>query len=75
MVLAHKMAMESDKIIAEAIEATEFPELSRQYHVMAVPRTVINDQSVVEGAMPESIFVDRVLSAVQTAEAKPEPGN
>lgn len=58
------MAMESDKILAEAIEATEFPELSRKYRVMAVPRTVINDQAVIEGAMPESMFIDRIFAAV-----------
>ena len=61
MVLAHKMAMESDKIVASAIEATEFPELARRYTVMAVPRTVINDQGVIEGAMPEAMFVSQVI--------------
>ena len=54
--------MESDLITSEAIEATEFPDLARQYRVMAVPRTVINDQEVIEGAVPESMFVDRILS-------------
>ncbi len=63
MLLAHKMAMESDKIHAEAIEASEFPDLARQYRVMAVPRTVINETSVIEGAMPESMFVDQILAA------------
>ena len=56
--------MESDKIVAEAIEATEFPEMSRRYAVMAVPRTVINDQTVIEGALPESIFVSQILAAL-----------
>jgi predicted DsbA family dithiol-disulfide isomerase len=64
VVLAHRMAMESDKILAEAIEATEFPDLSRKYRVMAVPRTVVNDQAVIEGAMPESMFIDRIFAAV-----------
>lgn len=65
MLLAHKMAMESDQIIAESIEANEFPELSRQYHVMAVPRTVINEREVIEGAMPESLFIQRVLDSMR----------
>ena len=60
MVLAHKMAMESDKITAHAIEATEFPELARKYRVMAVPRTVINDRSAFEGAMPETMFIRQI---------------
>ncbi len=64
MVLAHRMAMESDKITAEAIEATEFPDLAQRYRVMAVPRTVINDQAVIEGAMPESMFVRRIIESV-----------
>ena len=64
MLLAHKMAMESDQITAEAIEAQEFPELSRQYRVMAVPRTVINDTAVIEGALPERLFVEQILAAV-----------
>lgn len=59
------MAMESDKILAEAIEAQEFPDIARQYQVMAVPRTVVNDdvQSSIDGAMPESIFVQQILDA------------
>ena len=65
MLLAHKMAMDSEKITASAIEANDFPELSRRYRVMAVPRTVINDQAVLEGAMPESMFVRQVLDAAQ----------
>jgi predicted DsbA family dithiol-disulfide isomerase len=59
------MAMESDVITSEAIEATEFPDLARQYRVMAVPRTVINEHEVIEGAIPESMFVDRVLASLR----------
>jgi hypothetical protein len=58
------MAMESDKILAECIEANEFPHLAQKYRVMAVPRTIINDAAVIEGAMPESTFVDRSMSAL-----------
>lgn len=57
--------MENDLITAESIEATEFPDLSRQYRVMAVPRTVINDKVAIEGALPESIFIDRILEAAR----------
>ena len=57
--------MESDVITSEAIEATEFPDLARQYRVMAVPRTVINEHEVIEGAIPESMFVDRVLASLR----------
>ena len=58
------MAMESNQIMAEAIEAQEFPELSRQFRVMAVPRTVINEKAVIEGALPEQMFIDQILAAI-----------
>jgi alkyl hydroperoxide reductase subunit AhpF len=64
------MAMESDKIIAEAIEANEFPDLSRKYRVMAVPRTIINDEAVLEGAMPESMFVQRIMDGIKPPTAE-----
>lgn len=64
MLLTHKMAMESEKITATAIEANEFPELSRRYQVMAVPRTVINNKAVIEGALPEGIFIKQIVGAV-----------
>jgi predicted DsbA family dithiol-disulfide isomerase len=65
VVLAHWMAMENDSITAECIEATEFPDLARQFRVMAVPRTVVNDKVAIEGAMPEAMFIDRILEAAQ----------
>jgi alkyl hydroperoxide reductase subunit AhpF len=58
------MAVASDKVTATAIEATEFPDLSREYRVMAVPKIVINDRVEFEGALPEPQFLDAVLRAV-----------
>ena len=67
------MAMESDKITAEAIEAQEFPEMARRYRVMAVPRTVINDHAVIEGALPERAFIQQILDSIQPEETtKPQ---
>ncbi len=57
------MAVASDHVRAVAIEATEFPELSRAYRVMAVPKVVINDRVQFEGALPEREFLDAVLKA------------
>jgi hypothetical protein len=57
------MAIASDKVSAVAIEATEFPELSRAYQVMAVPKIVMNDTVQFEGALPESQFLDAVVRA------------
>lgn len=64
---AHRMAMESDFVRADMIEASEFPELSEKYEVMAVPRIVINETSYFEGALPEARFLQ---AALQTLESK-----
>ena len=37
------MAIESERITADVVEASEFPELSQRYAVSAVPKTVVND--------------------------------
>lgn len=65
--------MESDKITAHAIEATEFPDLARKYRVMAVPRTVINDQHAFEGAMPESMFIRQIADVLDKPDKKDKP--
>jgi predicted DsbA family dithiol-disulfide isomerase len=57
------MAIASDRVTATAIEATEFPDLSRSYRVSAVPKIVINDRVEFEGALPEPQFLDAVLRA------------
>jgi alkyl hydroperoxide reductase subunit AhpF len=62
--LAQHMAIASPRITAECIEATEFPELSQRYRVMAVPKIVINDKVQFEGAIPEKDFLGAVLQAV-----------
>jgi len=64
--LAQHMAVASDRVRATAIEATEFPDLSRTYRVMAVPKIVINDRIQFEGALPEPQFLAHVLEAVES---------
>lgn len=63
--LAHQLAMESDLITADMVEAIEFPHLANKYEVMGVPRTVINDARHIEGAAPEAMVVQELLAAVQ----------
>lgn len=55
--------MESPWIVADTIEATEFPELARRYGVRGVPRTIVNDRDAIEGAVPEAAFLRSVLAA------------
>lgn len=64
VLLAHKLAMESDLIRADMVEATEFPHLAMKYQVMGVPRTVINEDIFIEGAVPEAMLLKRVKEAV-----------
>jgi alkyl hydroperoxide reductase subunit AhpF len=63
------MAVASERVTATAIEATEFPELSRAYRVMAVPKIVMNDRVEFEGALPEAQFLEAVLRAASPAAA------
>jgi hypothetical protein len=60
------MAVASERVRATAIEANEFPDLSRAYRVMAVPKIVINERVQFEGALPEREFLAAVLEAVAT---------
>ena len=61
---AHQFAMENQLIRADMIEASEFPELSNRYSIMAVPKIVINEDVEFEGAMPEQIFLSKVEEAL-----------
>lgn len=71
MRLAQQMAVESDKVTGDMVEATEFPQLSQKYGVMGVPRTVINETTSFEGAVPEAAFLAQVLKAAQAGESTP----
>ena len=59
--LAHRMAIESPRVTADVIEASEFPRLSQEYAVSAVPKTVVNDRGEILGARPEAGFLAEVL--------------
>lgn len=62
MRLAHKLAIESELVRADCIEAMEFPGLVLRYDVRGVPRTVVNDHAFLDGALPEEGFVSAVLT-------------
>jgi predicted DsbA family dithiol-disulfide isomerase len=61
VVLAHKLAMASDQIRADMVEATEFPHLANKYQVYGVPRTVINEVIHIEGAVPENALLEELM--------------
>ncbi len=55
--------MENPNVVADAIEAQEFPELAQRYAVMGVPKTVVDDTEEFVGALPEEEFVATVVRA------------
>ena len=57
------MAFASPNITAYAVEATEFPDLARRFRVTGVPKTVVNEEIEILGALPEPDFVAQALSA------------
>jgi len=65
--LAHKFAIESEMVRADMVEAIEFPYLSNKYQVYGVPRTVINETVHQEGAVPEPVFLGKLLEAVKAS--------
>jgi len=62
------MAVESDYVTAEMVEATEFPQLAIDYQVRGVPRTVINESRFVDGMVPEPVMLQQVLAALEEQE-------
>lgn len=58
------MAMESKHIIADVVEANEFPEMSQKYRVMSVPKIVVNEKTQFVGALPEDRYLQEVMKAV-----------
>ena len=67
VLLAHKMALASEMVTAEMIDATEFPDLADRYEVYGVPKTVINDTLHIEGAVPESVLMAHLGSLLSPA--------
>jgi predicted DsbA family dithiol-disulfide isomerase len=64
-VLAHKMAVESDNVTSDMVEAIEFPQLAIKYEVRGVPRTVINESHFVDGMVPEPVMLQELLAALE----------
>lgn len=63
-VVAYAMAVESDLVRAEVIEAGEFSDLAEQFQVMGVPLNVINGRERIEGAAPPQMVVDAIKTAL-----------
>lgn len=60
------MAVESEHVTADVIEAMEFPDLSRRYAVRGVPKIVINETTEFVGALPEPDYLAHLRAAVES---------
>jgi hypothetical protein len=58
--------MANENIVAEGVEANEFPVLSQTYRISSVPDTIIgaSNQHRVLGAQPKKQFVEAIQAAV-----------
>ncbi len=54
------MAMENPLIVADVVEANEFPALSERFAVMSVPKTVISERIQLVGAQPEKKLLEAI---------------
>ncbi len=58
------MALASDRVRADAIEAMEFPDLANRFAVFGVPKTVVNGSAAIEGAAPEPHLLALIKEAL-----------
>jgi Thioredoxin domain len=62
VLLAYRCALASARVTASAIEASEFPALADAMDVWAVPKVVVDGVPQYEGAVPEPVFVQRLVA-------------
>ena len=65
VILAHNLAVASDKVRSDMVEVSEFMPLAMKYQVQGVPRTVINETIIVEGALPEQMLIEKLRSELK----------
>jgi predicted DsbA family dithiol-disulfide isomerase len=56
--------MACEHITGDMVEVSEFPQLAVKYQVQGVPKTVINDEHHLVGAVPPGKLLEAVLKAV-----------
>ena len=61
--MAYGMAIASDSISAEVVDAEEFPQMASRYGVGPVPKTLINYNTEFIGAAPERFVLEKILEA------------
>jgi glutaredoxin-like protein len=67
--LAYQFAIESDRITADSVEITGYPDLARKYQVSSVPKTVVGETQEFVGAAPEATLLKHVQDAAKAPPA------
>ena len=62
--LVHQFAFVNDRITADMVESSEFPQVVQQYDVYGVPKTIINETTSFDGAVPAATLYLEILKAV-----------
>jgi glutaredoxin-like protein len=62
--LGFEMAYASANVRADGVESSEFPHLAVKYQVAGVPRTVINENTHLEGAAPPDMLLEKIQEAL-----------
>jgi glutaredoxin-like protein len=70
--MAFRFALASPRVRAAAIEAAEFPAYAEANAVLAVPKTVAGSIAW-EGAVPERVFVERLIAAASAERGEAAP--
>jgi hypothetical protein len=63
--LAYRLAIASDKVTADGVEVTGYPELAQKYRISSVPKTVVNETTEFVGAGPEAMLLQHVQQAAR----------
>ncbi|MGC9445063.1 MAG: protein disulfide oxidoreductase [Candidatus Methanospirareceae archaeon] len=61
--MAQQMAIESELITTDVVEAAEFSQLTQKYRIFVVPKVIINELEAFVGAVPEAEFLEHVMKA------------
>lgn len=56
--VAHRLAMENDRIKGDMLDSANFVHLSQKYNVTGVPKIIINEKYELMGAHPITSFLD-----------------
>jgi hypothetical protein len=65
--LAYRFAIESEKVTADGVEVTGYPELAQKYRISGVPKTVVGDTTEFVGAGPEAMLLQHVQKAATSS--------